>query len=201
MTMSADTEKIKAAAVHEAGHAVVAVHLHFPLVSTRITVLVRGKRRTVDGVTQYKLKCERTVIAAWEEKRRLANEYIMCICAGEAAQALFKLDAFSSAHGDRRNIRQMQEQYRISDKQVAELRERAEGLVRLPYVRGTICDVANALMARLRQTCIQHSATEIQLTKKVHRATLSAKEVSRLYRLNRDCDGRMRFGLDRDKRR
>jgi len=148
-------------AYHEAGHAVIAAHLHVPFSHVWITTkrCVRDKEAGATETTwKYRSRrafsmCQNSegetvlVRVDMEKKRReVAEREIMMMCAGRLAEQLFYTDDLQTDEHDVKAIHALQGDFGISDARVARLRRRVERLVQRPRIKAAIQETVLHLM-------------------------------------------------------
>jgi len=172
-------------AYHEAGHAVVAAHLHvrFKYVTLEDHMPVPGHPGYCQiGHLQMGLPKHRTVrmfrlmrkrgsdgfrfrpVSAEEAMREYGERLIVVLCAGKAAEKLCaRGEEEDSTLGDRRGVQETCRVWHVPESRVVALEKRAQRLVARPYIAEAIEYVVTALL-------------------KLGGKPLSAREVRALYR-------------------
>lgn len=161
-------------AIHEAGHAVVAVHLGVPFTQVHLAPKGRPIEGNKAGAVDSGLRRE---FSSQGAARAFIEKVVVVLCAGKAAEDLFGVaNAPPGVLGssDREGIEEIRGRYApISDARMAELQRRAEHLVRLPYIFLAILHTADVLDTEWRE---ESGATiEQERVRKLYRAARKAR--------------------------
>jgi hypothetical protein len=145
---------------HEAGHAVIAAHLHLPfrdvaIYDEREQVIekslpageLRGLSRSFQ-VRAYKMRADGNLekVNLDQKLRQYVEKSIVILWAGRAAAEMLGTANIAGSSGDEKQIRVLQRRFRISDTRVGELHRRAERLVRLQHVKEAIVRTSAQLL-------------------------------------------------------
>lgn len=164
--------------IHEAGHAVVAVHLGVPFTQVDLAPKGRPIEGNKAGAVDIKFRRE---FSSQEAARAFMERVIVVWCAGKAAEDLFGVANAPPGvlpDGDRKGVQEIRERFQISDARMAELQRRAERLVHLPHIGLAILHVADVLITEWREES---------------GATIEQERVRKLYRLWRKFHSRKRL--------
>jgi len=165
MTVELSGMDVIGAADHEAGHAVIAAHLHVPF-RDAVIYLGRGQitERSLRGgelrglprsfqARAYKIGADGNLEKVDLDKklRQYVEKIIVILWAGRAAQGMQgemagMIAPKTTSKIDEKEIRRLQKRYRISDLRVGELHRRAERLVRLPHISEAIVQTSAILL-------------------------------------------------------
>jgi len=124
-------------AVHEAGHAIVAVHLKVKVNYLAISTCDEGfLRRGINGFVHTK------------ESRRQAEHSIIVCAAGDQAERYFSNESSGGNAGDELLIEELAERAKIPKMRIGLLRRRTARLMRTWYIQVAIVNLTRELLER-----------------------------------------------------